>query len=107
MSAAKKMKCPLYDGWTVKLPNGSDEPEEVGCLLERGSVERLIACGAFHYEDDQGRISVRLERKARGSEAGYWVAYRRHNGRLMKAYVSEAYAVDPYNLHRAYRHLMA
>lgn len=97
---------PRYDGYTVKLPNASGEMEEIGCLTRPSSVERLIALGAFIYEEGGGEVSVRLERKGRGSDLGYWVAYKRTNGKLRKAYISEAYALDPYNLDTAARRLL-
>ena len=96
---------PLYDGYTVKLPNVSGEMEDIGCLLLASSVDRLVGEKAFVYADEAGNISVRLERKGRGSEEGYWVAYKRLEGRLRKTYICEAYAIDPYNLDRAARRL--
>ena len=97
---------PLYDGRSVKLPNGSGEMEDCGGLAQGRNIRRLITCRAFLYEDERGPISVRLERKARGSDTGYWVAYKRQNGRLRKTYICEAWALDPYNLDEAYQRLM-
>ena len=97
---------PIYDGYTVKLPNGADQLEDIGCLHKYETVKRLIAVKTFIYVEDNGQISVRLERKTRGSEIGYWVAYRRHDGRLRKTYVCEAYALDPYNLFDAAKRLL-
>lgn len=96
---------PLYDGYTVKLPNAAGEMEDIGDLNLPSSVDRLIAVKAFLYEDEGRQISVRLERKDRGSEVGYWVAYKRKCGRLRKTYICEAYALDPYNLDMAARRL--
>ncbi len=97
---------PLYDGYTVKLPNAAGEMEDIGDLHLPSSVDRLIAVKAFLYEDEGRQISVRLERKGRGSEVGYWVAYKRKYGRLRKTYLCEAYALDPYNLDMAARRLL-
>ena len=36
-------KKPLYDGYTVQLPNGEGELEDIGCLTLPSSVDRLIA----------------------------------------------------------------
>jgi len=96
----------VYDGYSVKLPNTAGETEVVGDLCEYRTVARLIALGAFRYEDDDGPISVRLERKDRGSAEGYWVAYKRSNRKLHKTYVCEAHVLDPYNLDMAYKRLM-
>lgn len=95
-----------YDGYSVKLPNSAGEMQEAGSLLDHRIVVRLIACGALRYGEELGAISVRLERKARGSSDGYWVAYKRAGGRLHKTYVCEADALDPYNLDCAYQRLM-
>ena len=97
---------PTYDGYNVKLPNALGGMEDVGSLLKAKSVDLLIAAKAFIYIDDKGRISVRLERKRRGSDVGYWVAYKRCGGKLRKAYVSEAYSLDPDNLDQAARRLL-
>ena len=94
-------KKPLYDGYTVKLPNASGEMEDIGGLQLPRSVERLIAAKAFLYEAEGCQISVRLERKRRGSEIGYWVAYKRWGGRLRKTYICEAYALHPWTLDSA------
>jgi hypothetical protein len=98
---------PLYDGYTVKLPNGDGQLEDIGSLSNSASVARLVGIKAFLYEEEAGQISVRLERKGRGSEAGYWVAYKRHEGKLRKTYICEAYALDPYNLDQAAQRLLA
>jgi hypothetical protein len=97
---------PTYDGHSVKLPNASGEMEDIGSLHRAKSVDLLIAVKAFIYVEENGQISVRLERKRRGSDVGYWVAYKRCGGKLRKAYVSEAYALDPYNLDEAARRLL-
>lgn len=97
---------PLYDGYTVKLPNAAGEMEEIGDLNLPHSVDRLIAVKAFVYEDDGGSISIRLERKDRGSEVGYWVAYKRQNGKLRKTYICEAYALHPWYLDMAAKRLL-
>ena len=97
---------PTYDGHSVKLPNTSGEMEDIGSLHRAKSVDRLIAVKAFIYTEENGQISVRLERKHRGSNVGYWVAYKRCGGKLRKVYVSEAYALDPYNLDDAARRLL-
>ena len=96
---------PLYDGYTVKLPNGHGEMEDIGELRSSRAVARLVEAKAFLYEDEEGTLSVRLEPKSRGSEVGYWVAYKRSQGRLYKAYVCDAYALDPYDLDVAARRL--
>ena len=70
------------------------------------TVDRLIAVKAFLYEDEGRQISVRLERKVRGSDVGYWVAYKRQSGRLRKTYICEAYALDPWNLDIAAKRLI-
>ena len=95
-----------YDGYSVKLPNSAGEMQEAGSLLDHRIVVCLIACGALRYEEELGAISVRLERKARGSSEGYWVAYKRADAKLHKTYVCEADALDPYNLDCAYQRLM-
>lgn len=97
---------PTYDGYSVKLPNASGEMEDVGSLHKAKSVDLLITAKAFIYVEEKGQISVRLERKRRGSDVGYWVAYKRYGGKLRKAYVSEAYALDPDNLDKAARRLL-
>ena len=97
---------PVYDGYTVKLPNGASELEEIGDLHSFACVRRLVELKAFLYEEGTGTVSVRLERKRRGSETGYWVAYKRHAGKLHKTYICEAYALDPYNLDDAARRLL-
>jgi hypothetical protein len=98
---------PLYDGSTVKLPNSTGQLEDIGSLSSSASVARLVGVQAFIYEEEAGQISVRLERKGRGSEAGYWVAYKRHKGKLRKTYICEAYALDPHNLDQAAQRLLA
>ena len=97
---------PVYDGHVLRvpreLPNGATgDLEEVGGLSSAAVVSRLVALGAFVYEADAGRVNVRLERKKRGSETGYWFAYKRHAGKLHKMYVCEAFALDPHNLDAA------
>jgi hypothetical protein len=96
---------PVYDGCAVKLANAAGEMEDLGSLMLARNVSRLVAVKAFLYTQDAGQISVRLECKGRGSEAGYWVAYKRIAGKLRKAYICEAYALDPYNLDEAARRL--
>lgn len=98
---------PLYDGYTVKLPNSDGQIEDIGSLSSSVAVTRLVGVKAFLYEEEAGQISVRLERKGRGSEAGYWVAYKRRAGKLRKTYICEAYALDPHNLDAAAQRLLA
>jgi hypothetical protein len=98
---------PVYDGYTVKLPNGQGELEDLGGLTTSGSLARLIALKAFLYVEEAGQISVRLEPKGRGSAEGYWVGYKRVAGKLHKTYICEAYALDPYNLDQAARRLLS
>jgi len=90
----------IYDGDTVKLPNGAGELEDLGALMSGRALCGLVRAGAFIYEAEAGRMSVRLECKARGSSAGYWFAYKRWRGKLLKMYLCEAYALDPYVLDR-------
>lgn len=97
---------PLYDGYTVKLPNGEGQLEDIGSLSRSASVARLVGVQGFTYEEEAGQISVRLERKGRGSKAGYWVAYKRHEGKLRKTYICEAYALEPHNLDQAAQRLL-
>ena len=97
---------PLYDGNTVKLPNAAGEMEDIGDLHLHSIVERLVAVKAFIYEDEGRQISVRLERKGRGSEVGYWVGYKRQGGRLPKTYICEAYALHPWTLDSAAKRLL-
>jgi hypothetical protein len=97
---------PFYDGYTLKLPNSTGEIEDVGRLTARGNLMRLLCVKAFIYEAELGQVSVRLERKVRGSSAGYWVAYKRIRGKLRKRYICEAYALDPYVLDRAACYLL-
>jgi hypothetical protein len=97
---------PLYDGYTVKLPNAQGQLEDIGSLTSSASVARLVGVKAFLYEAEAGQISVRLECKGRGSEAGYWVAYKRQAGKLRKTYICEAYALDPHNLDQAAQRLL-
>jgi hypothetical protein len=96
----------IYDGYTVKLPNASGEMEDVGSLLSGRAIVGLVEAKAFLYEAEEGRISVRLESKARGSLAGYWFAYKRLGGKLQKRYLCEAYALDPWLLDRVARRLL-
>jgi len=96
----------IYDGYTVKLPNASGELEDVGPLMSGRAIVGLVGAKAFLYEAEEGRISVRLECKARGSLAGYWFAYKRLRGKLMKMYLCEAYALDPWLLDRVARRLL-
>lgn len=102
---------PVYDGRIVriprKLPNGTGDLEDVGGLSSSAVVSRLIELGAFVYVADSGQVNVRLETKRRGSEAVYWVAYKRHAGKLHKVYICEASALDPYNLDSAAVRLFA
>jgi hypothetical protein len=95
----------LYDGYTIKLPNVAGEMEDIGDLDLPNSVARLIAVKAFIYDEGSGRVSVRLERKGRGSEEGYWVAYKRTGGKLRKTYICEAYALHPWTLDIAAKRL--
>jgi len=97
---------PLYNGYTVKLPNSDGHLEDIGSLSNAATVARLVDVKAFLYEEEGGQISVRLERKGRGSAVGYWVAYKRRAGKLSKTYICEAYALDPYNLDEAAQHLL-
>ena len=97
---------PIYDGRSIKLPNEADEMEDIGSLNNSRNVERLIAMKAFIYDDDGRQVSVRLERKRRGSEDGYWIAYKRAGGRLRKAYICEAMALDSWNLDTAAKRLL-
>jgi len=97
---------PFYDGYTLKLPNSAGEMEDVGHLTARGNLMHLLQVKAFRYEAELGQVSVRLERKARGSSMGYWVAYKRIRGKLRKRYICEAYALDPYVLDRAACYLL-
>lgn len=96
----------VYDGTTVKLPNGAGEMQEQGSLLSGPALRALVQARAFIYEAEAGRISVRLESKARGSSAGYWFAYKRLRGRLLKMYLCEAYALNPVLLDRVARRLL-
>ncbi len=97
---------PLYDGCTIKLPNSDGHLEDIGSLSNSAAVARLVDVKAFLYEAQDGQISIRLERKGRGSEVGYWVAYKRRAGKLSKTYICEAYALDPYNLDEAAHRLL-
>jgi hypothetical protein len=96
----------VYDGYTVKLPNGVGEMEDLGSLMSGPALTGLVRVRAFIYEAEEGRISVRLESKMRGSSAGYWFAYKRLGGKLRKMYLCEAYALDPWLLDRVARRLL-
>lgn len=96
----------FYDGYTVKLPNASGEMEDCGPLMSARALAGLIAVKAFIYEAEEGTISVRLETKARGSDLGYWFAYKRVRGKLQKMYLCEAYALNPWLLDRVARTLL-
>ncbi len=96
----------LYDGYTVKLPNASGEMEDFGPLMSGRALSNLVRVKAFVYEAEEGRISVRLEAKARGSSAGYWFAYKRLRGKLLKMYLCEAYALNPWLLDSVARRLL-
>ncbi len=54
---------PLYDGYTVKLPNGDGSLEEIGGLEYSASVVRLVCLGSFVYEAEGGRISAELRHR--------------------------------------------
>jgi hypothetical protein len=97
----------LYDGYTVKLPNAEGEMEDLGPLLSGRAIAGLVGAKAFLYEAEEGRISVRLECKQRGSLAGYWFAYKRWRGKLLKLYLCEAYALDPWLLDSVARRLLS
>lgn len=45
-------------------------------------------------------LSFRLERVKRGSELGYWYAYRRIHGRLFKRYCCEGSDISPAQIER-------
>ena len=98
---------PFYDGYTLKLPNSDGEIDDVGHLTAGRNLLRLVNLKAFVYEAEEGQVSVRLERKTRGSSLGYWVAYKRIRGKLQKRYVCEAYALEPYVLDRAACYLLS
>lgn len=95
-----------YDGCRVKLPNAQGEMQDLGGLLCRGTLQALVGAKAFLYEGEGGVVSVRLERKERGSEVGYWMAYKRQGGKLRKTYICEAFALDPHNLDAAAQRLL-
>lgn len=97
---------PVYDGYSVKLPNGHGGLDDIGGLSSAASVQRLVEVKAFVYQDGTEQINVRLEQKGRGSSVGYWMAYKRCGGKLRKAYVSEAFALDPHNLDAAAKRLL-
>lgn len=97
----------VYDGCHVQLPNSVGEMDDLGSLLSRCALRALVAAKAFVYEAEGGGVSVRLERKERGSETGYWMAYKRHGGKLRKTYICEAYALDPHNLDEAAQRLLS
>lgn len=44
---------------------------------------------AFAFQGHDGRISLLKEKRRRGSE-GYWYAYQRHKGRVLKCYVGRS-----------------
>jgi len=93
-------------------PSRIGDLEDVGCLSSGAVVSRLVALGAFVYvyeaaSGDGGQVSVRLETKKRGSEVGYWFAYKRHADRLYKTYICEAFALVPHNLDSAAARLFA
>jgi hypothetical protein len=96
----------IYDGYTVKLPNSAGEMQDLGNLMSGRALAGLVRVKAFIYEAEEGRISVRLECKARGSSAGYWFAYKRLGGKLLKLYLCEAYALDPWLLDSVARRLL-
>jgi hypothetical protein len=96
----------IYDGYVVKLPNAMGELEEVGSLLSGKALAGLVGAKAFVYEAEEGRISVRLEPKQRGGSVGYWFAYKRGKGKLLKRYLCPAYALDPWLLDRVARRLL-
>ncbi|MGH9419027.1 MAG: hypothetical protein ACRD3J_03570 [Thermoanaerobaculia bacterium] len=97
---------PTYDGYSVRLPNAQGEMENIGSLSLYENVAHLVELKSFIYAQEADRISVRLELKKRGSEFGYWVAYKRRKGRLHKTYVCEAYMLNPWNLDDAARRLL-
>lgn len=97
----------VYDGVGVKLPNAQGEMQDLGGLLCRGTLKALVGAKAFLYAGEGGVVSVRLERKERGSETGYWMAYKRQDGKLRKTYICEAYALDPHNLDEAAQRLLS
>ena len=69
--------------------------ENIGSLAVGQAICGLVGAKAFLYEAEEGRISVRLETKKRGSSSGYWFAYKRYRGKLLKMYLCEAYAWIP------------
>ncbi len=43
---------------------------------------------SFSFRNSRGTYTARKERRSRGGE--YWTTYRRHSGRLRKAYLGKA-----------------
>jgi len=96
----------FYDGCRVQLPNSVGEMDDLGSLLSGSTLGALVAAKSFVYAAEAGAVSVRLERKERGSATGYWMAYKRQGGKLRKTYICEAYALDPHNLDEAAQRLL-
>src|SRR5215212_3002162 len=46
------------------------------------------ATRSFSFQSPSGRYTARKEYRSRGGE--YWTAYRKHSGRLRKAYLGKA-----------------
>ena len=81
------------------IPSVSDgvlhlrEPSEEGPTIAVGSASSIAwltdpATRSFSFRSPRGAYTARKEWRTRGGE--YWTAYRRHSGRLRKAYLGKA-----------------
>jgi LuxR family transcriptional regulator, maltose regulon positive regulatory protein len=69
------------------------EPSEEGPTIAVGSASSIAwltdpATRSFSFRSPRGAYTARKEWRTRGGE--YWTAYRRHSGRLRKAYLGKA-----------------
>jgi LuxR family maltose regulon positive regulatory protein len=58
---------------------------------------------SFSFEGSSGSLTARKER--RGASDGYWTAYRKRNGKLLKTYLGKAEKVTQHRLDEAARSL--
>ncbi|MEO7021448.1 MAG: hypothetical protein ABI234_14935 [Ktedonobacteraceae bacterium] len=91
-------------GWYELYAQGQVQPVRV-----EGETWRvwLAIHTLFAFRGQQGHLTLLKESRARGSEEGYWYAYRSQNGHTRKKYAGRSSELTPIRLEEIARVLAA
>ena len=94
----------IQDGWLIPVPSGDGDQEPI--VLDSPAWYAWLATNrSFAFTGALGGFTAQKERRQRG--ATYWYAYRKRQGRLLRAYLGKDAELTAHHLEAAVRLLGA